>query len=210
MKKAAEYLLAIAGFFAVAEQFALMRENSLLPQGVMLLRFFSYFTILTNLAVAIRFSVLAVNYHTNREVFFERPAVQTALTVYIMVVGIVYNLVLRFLWAPQGMQKLVDEILHTIVPIASLLYWWIFVPKERLRYKDCIQYLWFPLAYIVLIIAEGALTGFYPYPFIDVTKLGYPRALLNGLGLMMIFIGISLFLTAVSQWVLHNKQKNKN
>lgn len=199
MKKTSEYLIAIAGWFAVGVQFGLWMRTSTLGTGEAVLRFFSYFTILTNILVATRFTILAVK-DDHTPAFFARPGVQTALTVYIIVVSCVYNLVLRFLWAPQGMQKVVDELLHTVIPIASLWYWWRYVPASGLRYKDCIGWLWFPLAYIAWVVAVGAGTGFYPYPFVDVTRLGYGRALLNGLGLMMIFIGLSLFLVAIAQW----------
>ena len=47
---------------------------------------------------------------------------------------------------------------------------------------------------------RGALTGTYPYPFVDVIKLGYPAVLIN-IGLFVIlFLGLSVIMVAVGRW----------
>jgi len=63
--------------------------------------YLSFFTILTNLLVAsaTTFSSLGSS-RLGR--FFSQPAVLTAIAIYILVVGVVYSLVLRELWAPTG------------------------------------------------------------------------------------------------------------
>jgi hypothetical protein len=40
----------------------------------------------------------------------------------------------------------------------------------------------------VTFIALGALSGWYPYPFIDVTKIGYRRTLLNALAVTVLLL----------------------
>lgn len=40
----------------------------------------------------------------------------------------------------------------------------------------------------------GAIFGFYPYPFIDVTALGYPQVLLNSFVLAIGFLVMGLLL----------------
>jgi hypothetical protein len=137
---------------------------------------------------------------TRETVFFTRPGVHTALTVYIIVVGLTYNVILRFLWSPQGLQWVVDELLHTVLPVAAFAYWVKYVRKNTLQYNDCFLWMLFPLGYIVFVAIRGAFSGFYPYPFIDVKLLGYPKALLNAFGMVLIFMGLSLFLTAAGQW----------
>lgn len=201
MNKTWAAIIALAGWFAIIMQLYLMLQTAGISQAELVVRFFSYFTILTNILVAVRFTAIVFsNGH-----FFTRPGVQTAITVYIIVVGLIYNIVLRFLWSPQGMQQLVDELLHTIIPLLSVLYWIKFVRKDGLKYKNCFSWLLFPFAYIVFVAIRGAVSGFYPYPFIDVTKLGYPRALLNASGMVLVFMGLSLFLTAIGQWLRHRQ-----
>lgn len=47
----------------------------------------------------------------------------TAITVFILIVGSVYQIVLRSIWEPTGLQFIVDELLHTVIPLYMLGYW---------------------------------------------------------------------------------------
>jgi hypothetical protein len=49
--------------------------------------------------------------------------------------------------------------------------------SRSLKFRSAFVWLLFPLAYAVLSLIHGALTGFYPHPFIDETKLGYDKVL---------------------------------
>jgi hypothetical protein len=59
--------------------------------------------------------------------------------------------------------------------------------------------LWYPLAYLIWTLVHGAVTGWYPYPFIDVTDLGYPRVLINIAGLVLAFLVIEAALVGLSR-----------
>jgi hypothetical protein len=54
-----------------------------------------------------------------------------------------------------------------------------------------------PLAYGVYTLARGPLVDWYPYPFIDVSKLGYPLAFRN-IGEFVVYfaVGGSIFVLA--------------
>jgi hypothetical protein len=119
--------------------------------------------------------------------------------VYITIVGLVYNLILRFLWEPQGWQRIVDELLHTLIPILFILFWILFVPKNNFKWKDSIPWLAYPFAYTVFILIRGIISGYYPYPFINVTMLGYNKALLNGIGLLIAFLAFSLLYIGIGK-----------
>ena len=82
-----------------------------------------------------------------------------------------YNLVLRFLWDPQGWQLVADELLHTVIPLLFLLYWFLFVKRRNLYWKDAFLWLIYPFVYLLYVFFRGAITGLYPYPFIDVPAL---------------------------------------
>ena len=110
---------------------------------------------------------------------------------------IAYHLLLRNIWAPQGLQLLADVVLHYAVPFAYVVYWWLAVPKESLRWVDAFTWSVYPAAYVAYALARGALIGSYPYPFIDVTSIGYQQTLLNALGLLMVFIAMGLLFVAV-------------
>jgi hypothetical protein len=49
-------------------------------------------------------------------------------------------------------------------------------------------------------MARGALDGWYPYPFLDVTTLGYPRVLLDACGMLLAFLAIGAVLLALGRW----------
>src|SRR5665647_1640697 len=123
-------VIAIAGWFAIIFQFYLIILHRKLSLPGTVVQFFSYFTILSNIVVAICCTLVLLKPTSGWGKFFSQPVVVTAVTLHITVVGLVYNLVLRFLWVPQGLQKIVDELLHSFIPILFILYWLLFVQKD--------------------------------------------------------------------------------
>ena len=100
MKKILTVIFAILGWFAVLMQYYLIVENRVASVGETTIRFFSFFTILTNVLVAIYFTFQVFRRAPGQAHFLEKPGVLTALTVYITVVGLVYQVVLRYIWEP--------------------------------------------------------------------------------------------------------------
>ena len=172
-----------------------------------MIRFFSFFTILTNLLVALSFSLplLAPGYRLSK--FMAGPQTFTAIVVYIIVVSAVYNMFLRNLWRPEGMQYVVDLVLHTILPALTVLFWIVFIDKRGFRWAVVIPWLWYPLIYCLMILLAGSVSGFYPYPFMNVTTLGYPIVLLICVALAGVFLVLSLIIVAITK-LLNWKQEN--
>ncbi len=73
-----------------------------------------------------------------------------------------------------------------------MLYWLGYVPKGTLRATQTFTWLLFPVAYVVVRLARGAATGWYPYPCIHVGDLGYPRVALNITFLILAFATLSV------------------
>ena len=132
-------------------------------------------------------------------IYFKRPSVATAITVYIIIVGVVYNIVLRPLWNPQGLQLVVDELLHSVIPVLMLAYWFAFVPKGKLGWKQFLPWMLYPLIYLVYVLIRGSLSGYYPYPFINVESLGYEKVFINCGFVFGTFIFFSLLLIGLSK-----------
>lgn len=200
--------IAIAGWFAIIFQFYLAILNRKLSLPGTIVQFFSYFTILTNLIVAICTTYIAFKLNSTWGRFFSKPGILTAITLYIVVVGLVYNFILRFLWAPQGLQKVVDELLHTLIPLLFLLYWSLFVPKEGLQWKQVFRWLLFPFIYSIYILGRGTFTGLYPYPFMDVVQLGYKSVLINCAYLVIVFLFGALLFVGVGKVMATYSNKN--
>jgi hypothetical protein len=168
---------------------AYARERSLLTATF---EFFSYFTVLTNLLVA-----LALTFHGHASRwgrFFSRPSVLSGVAVSILLVALGYNLLLRRLWSPHGLGRVADEILHVLTPALYVLFWFLVVPKGTLRWAHVTRWLLYPLGYLVYAFALGALVGFHPYYFLDTTALGIQRVLLyvTGFALVLVVLGCLL------------------
>ncbi len=190
---------ALAAWSAVILQLYLIIENRTVSIPETLLRFFTFFTILSNIMVATCFTMLALKPGFGSSNFFSRASVLSAVTVYIAIVGTVYQLVLRPLWDPQGLQKIVDELLHSFTPLYFLLFWLLYVPKLTLQWQNIFPWLLFPLCYLIIILLRGAVADYYPYPFVNVAQLGYGKVLLNCGIMLMAFLLFSVLLISVGK-----------
>jgi hypothetical protein len=192
-------LLAIAGWFALIGQFYLIIINKQASVPEIIIRYFTFFTILTNILIVVGSTVILLVPRSGWGRFFSKATTLTAITVNIIIVGATYNAILRYIWNPQGLQRVVDELLHLIIPILFILFWLIFVPKGSLKWSNVWLWTIYPLAYLAAILIRGAFSGYYPYPFVDVTKLGYPQTLLNCLGIAVAFIVASLLFIGIDK-----------
>lgn len=190
---------AITGGFAIALQCYLILLNRIESVPETIIRFFSYFTILTNILVALYFTVLALNRNTRIFRWLLQPGVSTAIVVYITVVGLVYQILLRHLWSPAGLQLIADELLHSVIPLYAVFYWSKFSEKHMLQWNEIPGWLFYPFCYVVFILFRGSLSGFYPYPFVAVSSIGYGKVILNCGGLFIGFILISVVFIAISK-----------
>ncbi|MCP2054757.1 UNVERIFIED_ORG: hypothetical protein J3D59_004617 [Pseudomonas fluorescens] len=157
-----------------------------------LINFFSFFTVLTNTLVVVVLSYALVNRASAAKRFFLTPTVSSAIATSIVVVSLAYNLLLRHLWSPTGFQFIADELLHDVLPMLFVIYWWRCVPKGTLRLKHIGGWVIYPLVYFGYVLLRGHLLGQYQYPFIDVDSLGYPQVFVNAGGILAGFVGIAL------------------
>ncbi len=157
-----------------------------------LINFFSFFTVLTNTLVVVVLSYALVNRESAVKRFFLAPAVSSGIAASIVVVSLAYNLLLRHLWSPTGFQFIADELLHDVMPLLFVIYWWRCVPKGTLRFKHIGGWVIYPLVYFGYVLLRGHLLGQYQYPFIDVDSLGYPQVFVNAGGILAGFVGIAL------------------
>ena len=165
-----------------------------------LVNFFSFFTVLTNTLVAVVLTCVATRQPSKGRTFFLQPWVTSGIAVSIIVVGVAYNLLLRQLWQPQGLQWLANELLHDVMPVLFTLYWWFCVPKGSLRVGHIGVWVLYPVLYFAYTLLRGHLLGVYPYPFIDVEKLGYAQAFINACGVLAGFVLVALIIVGVDRW----------
>ena len=193
MKRKFEIFGLCIGWFAVLSQFVLMIQNRQADIFETIVRFFSFFTILTNTLVALLFTSLVLKEKKFLPKLLLKDGTITAITVFIIIVGVVYQIVLRSIWEPTGLQFIVDELLHTIIPLYMLGYWFFNVDKSDLRPKMVFIWLLYPLIYIAFILVRGGFSNYYPYPFLNVSVIGYEKAIVN----IAVIFALSIILTIV-------------
>jgi len=181
------YLLVLAGleWFGLIAQFILILNSRAASPGELMMRYFTFFTITTNLLVGIYTLALLVR-PTHR--FFTHPSTQTAIVMYITVVGLIYNLILRNGWSSSGLQTLVHEILHSVIPPMVILYWALWVDARSLKPKVIGRWLLYPAVYTAIIFIRGAVANWYPYPFLDLRHLSPATVILNCIGILVVFL----------------------
>lgn len=163
------------------------------------LLYLGFFTILTNGFCAAVLTAYTLRPPPRAPNLFCRPWVMTSAAASIAIVGAVYFLVLRHAWEPAGLQRVVDIALHYIVPLLFLAFWWAAVRRGFLRWADLTRMLLYPLLYLVYVFVRGALTGLYPYFFIDVHDIGYGAAMRNALGMLLAYVAVSALLVLLKR-----------
>jgi len=192
MRNAAAALVAIICWAGLAIQFSatFANQHHLIPTLWVLLRFF---TVITNFIVAVAMTLEA----TGRRL---PPFVLGGATISILLVGIVYMTLLRGLVALSGGALVADILLHKVSPVAMTLWWLLFAPRARLKSSAPLWWASYPLLYFAYAVARGQAGDRYPYPFMDVGKLGWPQTLINAGGIAMAFLIAGFLLVWFDGW----------
>jgi hypothetical protein len=164
-----------------------------------LIFFFSFFTILSNLLATFCFAAHAFP-GCGHLAIFRRAKVATASALYMLVVAVIYIAILEGLWAPQGLMRVLDTLLHYVMPALFLVFWAAFLPKGAAAYADIPGFLAFPALYGAYVMLRGALSGEYPYPILNAGALGYPAALANMAGILALFVILGLAFVVYDRW----------
>ncbi|HEY1316972.1 MAG TPA: Pr6Pr family membrane protein [Gaiella sp.] len=148
--------------------------------------FFSFFTIQSNIAAAAMLALLVVVRRPERTVWFE--AVRGGVVFFIAVTGVVFALLL------QGLQEelqttipWVDTVVHRMMPLVLVVDWLVEGPRHRLPRWVAVAWLGCLGAWLAYTLIRGAIVGWYPYPFVDVSAHGYGGVAFNSAALLVAF-----------------------
>lgn len=207
MKKTLELIGFLLTWFAVGAQLVLMIQNRQADLLETFIRFFSFFTILTNILVALFFT--AKVFQLKKSVFrlFRGDGAITAVTAFILVVGLVYQFILRNMWHPTGLQMIVDELLHTFIPLLMLGYFLLTVEKRDLHFKLIFRWLWYPFSYLIAVMVRGYFSNYYPYPFLDLKQIDGAQVLINILSVIIFNLILIFVLRFAGNYSIHQKIK---
>jgi hypothetical protein len=192
MRNRAAALVAIVCWAGLAVQFAATYgvQHDVTATLWVLARFF---TILTNLLVAVTMTWVAIGRKVS-------PEVLGGLTVALLLVGVIYMTLLRGLMHLNGAALIADTLFHKVSPVLMALWWLLFAPRAKLRWSAPILWAIYPLGYLIYVLARGRMDGRYPYPFIDVGKLGWLQTALNVGGIALGFILAGFALVWIDSW----------
>jgi hypothetical protein len=192
MRNAAAALVAIVCWAGLAVQFAATYgvQHDVTATLWVLARFF---TILTNLLVAVTMTWVAIGRKVS-------PEVLGGLTLALLLVGVIYMTLLRGLMHLNGPALIADTLFHKVSPVLMALWWLLFAPRAKLRWSAPILWAIYPLGYLIYVLARGRMDGRYPYPFIDVGKLGWLQTALNVGGIALGFILAGFALVWIDRW----------
>ena len=193
------YTLLIIGMlalFGVSVQFiisinrAIAEDNSV---SQVVINMLGYFTILTNTFAAAVLTTLGLLPNSKIGKVFSTPEVFGCVVSSMLWVGIGFHLLLSDYWSPDGMEAVSNYLNHYIVPSSLLIVWLIFPPETQISKRTPLLWEIYPVIYGAYIIIRGEILDKYPYPFFDINVIGYPKALWNGLVILIVILGIGYF-----------------
>ena len=143
----------------------------------------SYFTLWSNIVVAVSLTLL-----------LRRPLralvgvrlLRLAGLLMITVTAVVYQVLLAPTADVVGWSRLTDPILHVLTPAVTVLVWLAVGPRGWVTGRLVPAALVVPLAWIAWMLARGAVSGTYPYGFVDVGSRG-AAAVAGTLGAILVF-----------------------
>jgi hypothetical protein len=190
--------LALLAWFGILLQLWLsLRKGKTLADG--LLTYVGFFTVLTNIFVALTLTLPVYTPATRLGRFFESAQTRACAATSIALVGMGYHFLLSHVWAPQGLQWLADVVMHYLVPASYCAYWLFVLQKPSLPWWSPLAWSTYPVLYFAYALVRGAVLGVYPYYFIDVTAIGYGGTLRNASGLLLGYVLVGwLFLGVVT------------
>jgi hypothetical protein len=194
-------VVAVVAWFALVFQLVLVLQGSAVlveddPPGMgeRTYRYFAYFTIQSNLLVAVSSTVLA------RNPVDDRPAwrvIRLAGVVGITVTGLVHFVLLRPLLHLDGADWVADKLLHMVVPVLAVAVWAWAGPRPRIVGREAAYALAWPLAWLCWTLVIGQVDGWVPYPFLDAGDDGWGAVGIACAGVTILF----LLLFALYAWL---------
>ncbi len=147
-----------------------------------LVRYVSYFTTQSNVAVLL--ASVAVLRGADLQTRWHR-ALRLASLIGITVTGIVYVTILAGASTHTGLSAVANALLHYACPPLAVVIWLVAGPWPRLTLADLRRMLIWPVLWIAYTLIRGAITGWYPYGFIDVGLHGYGGVAVSVAGILV-------------------------
>jgi hypothetical protein len=153
------------------------------------LDFFTFFTNWSNIAVAVVVTLLALDPWRDSTTL---RVLRLSSLLMITVTAIVQAVVLGPDAVFVGWQVPMNALMHQITPVVTVVVWLVVGPRRWIRWSTVPGSLLLPVAWIVWVLARGAVIDGYPYGFVNVHNLGYGQVLVTIAGILALGVVISL------------------
>jgi hypothetical protein len=159
--------------------------------------FFGYFTIQSNIIIALAFAVTLVAAVRRKRGDLRVSLFRGAATVYIATTGIVYNTLLTGIDVSANVQWS-NDILHKVLPAYAVLDWLLFSDRSKLLLRHVWWFLIYPAVWTTVVLIRGATDGWVPYPFLN-PDLGYGVVALYCLGVAVSIVLLGVLVIGMSR-----------
>lgn len=154
------------------------------------LNFVSFFTVQSNLIAVAALTAAALGHR--------HDLLRGAAVLYLAITGLVFALLLSGLQEDLQLTiPWVDTVLHRVMPIVVVVDWLLDPPERRLGVREALTWLAFPVAWTTYTLVRGAVTGWYPYPFIDPGLHGAGRVAVNCAVILVGFVAVAALVVVV-------------
>ncbi len=161
------------------------------------LNVFAFFTIQSNVIVGLTCLLLAIRLDRSSVAF---AALRITGLIAITVTFVVFHVALSRLLDLDSWAQAANQLQHTVVPVLSVVGWLAFGPRGHTSARVSKLTVIFPLLYMLFTAIRGPLSSdFYPYPFVDVHALGYPRVAINAVWIALLFIAVAAAAAALDR-----------
>lgn len=168
---------------------------------------FSYFTIQSNFIAMVTYLSAAIAILRKKQLVTWFRYLRGAAVLYMMVTGIVFAVLLKdtalnpdpnhFNWA--------NFILHEFGPFFITVWWLLWPSRRSITPIKAFYWLVFPLLWVIYTFIRAAITGWYPYPFLDPVSAG------GTAGVMAYVCGLTVFFVVLCQllaWISRARENN--
>ena len=159
-------------------------------------RFLCYFTIQSNILVAVTSLVLARDPARDGRTW---RAVRLAAVIGITITAVVHFVLLRPLLDLDGTDALADTLLHKVVPALAVVAWVGWGPRPRVDRQAIALALVWPVAWLGFTLAVRQATGWVPYPFLDADEDGWGGVAAACVAVSALFVVVALGAAALDR-----------
>jgi hypothetical protein len=172
-------------------------DHSVVHNGFSWVSYFSFFTILSNI-LALSLMLGGAWPVTPGPAWPWFDFLRGAATVYMVITGVVYALLLS--QYPVNGPAWVNHVEHQVMPIVVMLDWLIMPPAARIGLRRAMGWLVIPIVYVAYTEIRGPSAHWYPYPFLDPRPHGVVHVVVYSVVIAIAFVAVSAGVAAAGDY----------